>query len=103
VSTEIDLVLQLYSSAFVDCTETLKLMACFYRFLYPVVNQFLIKTKKINRELILSVFMMENQFVGLILNEMRGLVFDLAARIIISHNFNKTKKDGILRLAFHVS
>jgi hypothetical protein len=37
------------------------------------------------------------------LTQMRGLAFNLAERNKIPHNFNKTIKDGRLRLALRVS
>jgi hypothetical protein len=44
------------------------------------------------KELVEYVFVMENQFFGLTLTEMRGLAFDLAKRNKIFHNFNKPKQ-----------
>jgi hypothetical protein len=58
-----------------------------------MVNQFLIKTK--NTSSWSMFFVMENQFFGLTLTEMRGLAFDLAERKEISHNFNKAKKMAV--------
>jgi hypothetical protein len=58
----------------------------------------LIKTKKRSMS-----FVTEKRFFGLMLTQMRRLAFNLAERNEISHNFNKSIKDGRLRLALRVS